>query len=103
MTKTRSTPYPLEIQSRNKHSQKTVELTRTEQYSEFQAYKKNDVEMNEPETDSEEETVITLQTSQTTQKVKPIDKSIQVNKKVCRKLKPAPIKQITEFDVTKYI
>ena len=59
--------------------------------------------MNEPETDSEEETVITSQTSQTTQKVKPIDKSIQVNKKVRCKLKPAPIEQITEFDVAKYI
>src|SRR2546430_3609490 len=101
MTKTHSTPYLLEIQSRNKRSQKTVEPTRTEQYGEFQAYEKDDVEMNEPETDNEEETVITLQTSQTTQKVKPIDKSIQVNKKVRCKLKLAPIEQITEFDVAK--
>jgi len=30
MTKTRSTSYPSEIQSRNKRSQKTVEPTRTE-------------------------------------------------------------------------
>ena len=30
MTKTRSTPYLSEIQSRNKRSQKTVEPTRTE-------------------------------------------------------------------------
>src|SRR2546421_5693747 len=59
--------------------------------------------MNELKTDSEEETVITSQTSQTTQKVKPIDKSIQVNKKIRCKLKSAPIEQITEFDVAKYI
>src|SRR2546423_9296150 len=85
MTKTRSTPYLSEIQSRNKRSQKTVELTRTEQYGEFQAYEEDDVEMNEPETDSEEETVIIPQTSQTTQKVKPIDKSIQeIGRASCR-------------------
>ena len=100
----KSSPYPSKAQSKGKRATKRSESQIEDQlrYDNYDSSEVEDIDMEEAETEEEtEEEVSEPEPLKKTKKS--VAKTIAVPKKIKRKLQPAPIEQVTEFDVAKYI